>query len=267
MKSAWPAALAIFAAAAAPAAAQPPMRLAFDYAGSLNALHVTGEVKVLSLHVDETARAGDFATRAEMHSFGLLRALRPIDIATAATGPVAAGLPQPRAFEFTTLDKKQLRRVTLVWQPGRVLVTPPHHDDGDPPLTPAAELSASDPVTLFSRAVYARSGAELCARNWRFFDGAVVYELRFQPGGPVALGPADKALGLTAALRCQVRYTEVAGFRHRPGERRDEGLKSDIHVEFGQLGPAGPWIFVSMKADTILGYAKVQLTGVQVQRM
>ena len=35
----------------------------------------------------------------------------------------------------------------------------------------------------------------------------------------------------------------------------------------GQLGPAGPWIFVSMKADTILGYAKVQLTGVQVQRM
>jgi hypothetical protein len=243
------------------------MRLSFDYAGSLNALHITGEVKVLSLHVEETARPGDFATSAQMHSFGLLRALRPIDITTAAAGPVAQGLPQPRAFEFTTLDRKRLKRVTLAWRPGGVAVTPPHHDDGDPPLTAAAELSASDPVTLFSRAVYAPSGQALCARNWRFFDGAVVYELRFQPGGPAQLDPAERAMGLVAGVRCQVRYAEVAGFRHRPGDRRDEGLKSDIHVEFGQLGAGGPWIFVSMKADTILGYAKVQLTGVRMQRL
>jgi hypothetical protein len=264
MKPAW--AVLLCAAVAGPAAAQPPMRLAFDYAGSLNALHLTGEVKVLSLHVEETARAGDFATRAEMHSFGLLRALRPIDITTAATGPVAQGLPQPHAFAFSTLDHKRLRRVTLVWQRGGVLVTPPHHDDGDPPLTPAAELSASDPVTLFSRAVYAPSGAALCARNWRFFDGAVVYELQFQPGAPTPLTPDDRAMGLVGAVRCQVRYTEVAGFRHKPGESHDEGLKSDIHVQFGQLGAGGPWIFVSMKADTFLGYAKVQLTGVRLER-
>jgi hypothetical protein len=258
------AAALLFAAATSPA--QPPMRLAFDYAGSLNALHITGEVRVLSLHVEETARAGDFATSAEMHSFGLLRALRPVDITTAAAGPVAQGLPQPRAFEFTTLDRRRPKRVTLTWGPGGVVVTPPHHDDGDPPLTPAAELSAADPVTLFSRAVYAPSGAALCARNWRFFDGAVVYELQFQPGGPMELTPADRAMGVVAAVRCQVRYTEVAGFRHKPGEGHDEGLKSDIHVEFGQLGAGGPWIFVSMKADTFLGYAKVQLTGVRIQR-
>jgi hypothetical protein len=73
-------------------------------------------------------------------------------------------------------------------------------------------------------------------------------------------------MGLTAAVRCQVRYTEIAGFRHKPGESRDEGLKSDIHVEFGQLGPTGPWIFVSMKADTLLGYAAVRLTGVRLGR-
>jgi hypothetical protein len=265
MRSAWAAAVYL-GAVAAPAAAQPPMRLAFDYAGSLNALHVTGDVKVLTLHVDETARPGDFATRAEMHSFGLLRALRAIDITTRATGPVTAGLPQPHAFEFVTLEKRRLKRVTLVWQRSGVVETPPHHDDGDPPLTHAAELSASDPVTLFSRAVYAPSAAALCARNWRFFDGAVVYELQFQPGGPAPLDPKERAMGLVGGVRCQVRYTEVAGFRHRPGERRDEGLRSDIHVEFAQLGAGGPWIFVSLQADTLLGDAKVQLTGVRLAR-
>jgi hypothetical protein len=68
-------------------------------------------------------------------------------------------------------------------------------------------------------------------------------------------------------VRCEVRYAEIAGFRHRPGDRRDEGLRSDVHVVFGQLGPAGPWIFVSLTADTMLGSARVQLTAVRMQRL
>ncbi len=267
MKSASIAALLLAAASAAGAQPAQPMRLAFDYTGSLNALHLTGDIEVLTLHVDERAGAGGFATDAEMHDYGIVRLLRAIDITTHAIGPVAAGLPQPHSFTFDTLEHRRLKHVSLTWTKTGVVESPPHHDDGDPPLTPAVELTASDPVTLFSRAVYAPSGQALCARNWRFFDGAVVYELRFQAGGPTPVEPADRALGVTEAVRCEVRYTEVAGFRHKPGDKRDEGLKSNVHVTFGRLGAAGPWIFVSMKADTILGYAKVQLTGVRVQRL
>jgi hypothetical protein len=257
----------MLALAAAPGAAQPlPARYAFDYAGSLNALHITGDVKVLSLHVEERAGAADFTTNAEMHSYGVLRLLRAIDITTHATGPVREGLPQPHSFIFDTLEHGRMKHVSLTWTPVGVIEQPPHHDDGDPPLTPAVELTASDPVTLFSRGVYAPSGQAICARSWRFFDGAVVYELRIQAGGATPVAPGDRALGVTQEVRCEVRYAEIAGFRHKPGDHRDEGLKSTIHVVFGQLGPAGPWVFVSMNADTILGDARVQLTGVRVQR-
>ena len=69
---------------------------------------------------------------------------------------------------------------------------------------------------------------------------------------------------MTSAVRCRVRYVEVAGFVHRHGERRDEGLKSTVTAEFGRLGADGPWLLLSMKADTLLGYARVALSAVRV---
>ena len=252
---------------AAPAMAQPvaPMRLEFDYDGVLDALHLTGEVKVMSLHIVERAAQTDFETAAELKSFGLLAAIWRLDIRTDAHGPVAGGLPHPHFFEFTRYGKHgHPNRASLVWGAQDVAVTPPPHALGDPPPTPAQKLDAADPVTLFSRAAYADSGQALCARNWRFFDGSEVYELRFQSTGPADLSEADKARGFTRAVRCQVRYVEVSGFIHKPGDRRDEGLKSDIHAEFGQLGANGPWVFLSLKADTILGYARVRLRDMKL---
>ena len=255
-------------ASAAPAAAQPsaPLKLEFDYDGVLDALHLTGEVKVMTLHVVESAAQSEFQTAAELKSYGLLAAIWRLDIHTDANGPVAGGLPHPRFFEFTRFGKHGPKRAALVWGPDDVAVTPKPHALGDPPPTPAQKLDAADPVTLFSRAAYASSGQALCARNWRFFDGSEVYELRFQATGPAELSEADKARGFTRAVRCQVRYVEVSGFIHKPGDRRDEGLKSDIHAEFGQLGADGPWVFLSLRADTILGYAKVRLKDMKLEQ-
>jgi hypothetical protein len=253
---------------AAPAAAQPvaPLKIELEYDGVLDALHVTGELKVMTLHVVERAQPTEFQTAAELKSYGLLRALWRIDVATDANGPVDGGLPHPRFFEFTRFEKHGPRRASLVWGAQDVAVTPPPHALGDPPPTRAQKLEAADPVTLFSRAVYATSGQELCARNWRFFDGSEVYELRFQSTGPTELSDEDRARGFTSAVRCAVRYAEVSGFIHKPGDRRDEGLKSDIHAEFGQLGANGPWVFLSLKADTVLGYAKVRLRDLKLEQ-
>ena len=35
-----------------------------------------------------------------------------------------------------------------------------------------------------------------------------------------------------------------------------------IVARFGKVGADGPWVFVSLKADTFLGYAKIELTRV-----
>jgi hypothetical protein len=246
--------------------AQPgqPVKLELAYAGVLNALHLPGEVKVLTMQVVERAGPADYATGADIRTYGILKALKHVDIRTDAAGPVEAGVPQPHAFEFTTFEKKRANHVTLTWTKSDVLQTPRHRDGGHPPPTPALKLTASDPVTVFSRAVYAPDGPALCARNWRFFDGAQIYELQFQPPKAAELTPADRSMGLTAAQTCPVRYAEIAGFTHRPGDHHDDWLKSDIVARFGKLGDGGPWLFVSLKADTLLGYAKVALTGVKV---
>jgi Protein of unknown function (DUF3108) len=262
MKSAI-AALASAVALTTPAFAQPPapVKLEMAYAGVLNALHLPGEAKVLTMTVVERVGPTDFATGADIRTFGLLRALKHIDIRTDAAGAVEGGVPHPHAFEFTNTEPKRTKHVTITWTATDVLQTPPHKDGGHPPPTLAQKLGAADPVTVFSRAPYAVSGAALCQHNWRFFDGAQIYELQFQPGKAVLPTAAERALGLVAAEICPVRYAEIAGFTHRPGDHKEDWLSGDLIARFGKLGAGGPWIFVSLKADTFLGYAKIELTG------
>ncbi len=267
MRTALLAAAATLVAAlgAAPAGAQPPPRtLELSYSGLLNALHLTGDVKVLALHVVEQAGASHFATHAEMHSYGILRAFKRIDIRTAADGPVEAGLPQDHTFDFYETRKDGTEhRTLLTWERNAVVHTPPHRAFGNPPPTPAQELASSDPVTQISRLAYAAGGGTICGHSWRFFDGVQLYEL--QLGRPAADQPSarERSMGVTQTAACVVRYVEVAGFRHKPGA--DTGIHSAITARFGRLGGAGgPWIAVSMKADTLLGYAKMQLDTVRM---
>jgi hypothetical protein len=265
MKSAL-AALALAVLAATPAAAQPlrPVKVEMNYAGVLNALHLPGEMKVLTMTAVERAGATDWATGAVIQTFGLLRTLKHVDIRTSSTGPVEGGVPHPRAFEFTTVEPKRTKHVTITWTPSAVLQTPPHHDGGHPFPTPALKLTAADPVTVFSRTPYARDPAALCATNWRFFDGAQIYELRFLPGHGTPVEPAERAFGLTAAATCPVTYAEIAGFTHRPGDHKDDWLNGNMIARFGKVGADGPWVFISLKADTFLGYAKLELTSVKL---
>ena len=249
---------------ATPAVAEPaPVKIEMAYAGVLNALHLPGEVKVLTMTVVERVGAADYATGADIQTYGLLKALKHVDIRTDAAGPVEAGVPHPHAFEFTTFEGKKTKHVTITWTASGVLQTPPHKDGGQPPPTVAQKLGSADPVTVFSRAPYAADGPSLCARNWRFYDGAQIYELQFQPGKAADPSAAERAIGLTAAHVCPVRYAEIAGFTHRAGDHKEDWLKGDLAARFGKVGAGGPWIFVSLRADTFLGYAKIELTGVK----
>jgi hypothetical protein len=257
-------AAAALALVAAPATAQPPPRkLELSYSGSLNALHLTGDLKVLALHVSEQAGAAQFDTHADLHSYGVLRAFKRIDVWTASAGPVEAGLPRPHVFDFIETKKDgSKKRTVLTWQAGAVVSQPPHRPFGQPPPTMALELSASDPVTQMSRIAYAASGGAICGHSWRFFDGVQLYDLQLGPPQPDQPTARDKAMGVTQTAHCVVHYVEVAGFRHKPGA--DTGIRSEISARFGRLGPAGPWVALTLKADTLMGYAKVQLDTIHV---
>jgi hypothetical protein len=229
----------------------------------LNALHLTGEVKVLALHIVEQAGASHFDTHAEMHSYGILRAFKRIDIYTAAEGPVETGLPRGQTFDFIETKKDGSRKLTvLTWNKTEVVSQPPHKPFGNPPPTPAQEVAASDPVTQLSRIAYAASSGVFCGHSWRFFDGVQLYELQLSAAAPDQPTGRERAMGATQAVQCAVHYVEVAGFRHKPGA--DTGIRSAISVRFGRIGPAGPWLALTMKADTLMGYAKVQLDTVRL---
>lgn len=264
LAAAAPALAAVLALIAAPAGAQPPPRkLELSYSGSLNALHLTGDVKVLALHVSEEAGAVGFDTHADLHSYGILRAFKRIDVWTAAAGPVEAGLPRPHVFDFIETKKDGSRKRTLLtWMKDAVVSQPPHHPFGKPPPTMAQELSASDPVTQMSRIAYAAGSGTICGHSWRFFDGVQLYDLQLGPPAPDPPTARDKAMGVTESAHCVVHYVEVAGFRHKPGA--DTGIRSEITARFGRLGPAGPWVALALKADTLLGSAKVQLDTIHV---
>src|SRR5690242_10398261 len=118
-------AAAAIAALATPALAQPPARkLELSYSGVLNALHLPGEVKVLALHVVELAGPSRFDTHAEMHSYGLLRAFKRIDIRTVAEGPVENGAPRGHSFDFIEARKQGEKRTLMTWEPNRVVIAP-----------------------------------------------------------------------------------------------------------------------------------------------
>ena len=66
-------------------------------------------------------------------------------------------------------------------------------------------------------------------------------------------------LGLTGPFRCDVRFREVAGFHDLPTDPRNQGLQRPIEVDFAQVGSGGPWVISSLRAQTPLGWAVIEL--------
>ena len=252
------AALALALTPSARAQITAPIKITLAYDGRLNALHLPGSLKVLELHIAEHAAPADFTIDGTVKSYGLLRAFKLIDVRSVARGPVEKGMPQPSTFDYVSVDKDRTRRVSMTWTPDAVIVMPDQGDGGAVPPTPAQKLAAVDPLTLLARAAYAPSGDSLCKRSWPSYDGRELYELQVHDGEPAPLSDKYRAMGFTQAVRCAVRYVEIAGFKHKPGDKPGGGLKTVIHTEFGQYGANGPWTVLSMKADTILGYAQVE---------
>ncbi|HZC17251.1 MAG TPA: hypothetical protein VE309_10850, partial [Caulobacteraceae bacterium] len=224
--------LALFAALAAviagPAPAQPPapLQMSMDYDGTLYALNLL-PVKVLVIHADGRATPGGFKTAVSMKSYGILRALKRVDIVADSQGRTGAdGQAYPSAFSYIHHDGKRVRHVHVSWTPGDVLATstPPYSDLGKPAATLAQKLAAVDPLTQFVRIAVAPSAQAICSGPDRFFDGKQLYDLEFGRAEPSPLTDGDKAMGLVNGAQCTVRYIEVAGFSNKPTDKQNQGL-------------------------------------------
>ena len=251
-----------------PALAQPsaPLKMSMDYDGTLYPLNLV-PVKVLVMHADGHSMPGGYGADISMKSYGILRALKRVDIDAQTQGRTGEdGQAYPGAFSYIHHDGKRVRRVHVNWSAGDVQVasTPPFFDLGQPPATHAQKLAATDPLTQFVRVAVAAGPQAICRGPDRFFDGKQLYALDFGRAQPANLTSADKAMGLVHGAQCTVRFTEIAGFKPKPPDQRNQGLKGPITMVFAQVGADGPWVMANIHADTVIGYANIVLKKISV---
>ena len=246
---------------AAPAQAQTaaPMHLTLTYDGHLI-------FKVLEMRFEEQVTPDGFGASVRLNSSGILAAFKHFDISAVARGRDEGGQYRPGEFAYVNHDGKRIRHLEVMWGQGQVTMntTPPFSNLGEPPATTAQKLISADPVTQLVRLTLASSQAGPCNGDTHFFDGKQYYLLDLIPAEGGVLNDRAKAIGLMNPVRCTVKYREVAGFKPKPPEKRNGGLKGPITITFGQLGPRGPWVIAQMQAETPLGYANIVLRSAQL---
>lgn len=257
----------LFAAAglavlAAPAVAQTPssspgkFRMTLAYEGKLI-------VKVLDVSITQTADDNGFTSSAHLTSYGVLSAFKKINQTANSRGGVDRGLARPSAFSHRNLANPKGRKIDVRWSGGNVVTTavPAYGNLGKPPATPAQKLEAVDPLTGLMRLALSDRQAQLCTGTLKFFDGKQRYDLTFSGRSLPAQSAREKRLGLINPVRCAVTFREVAGFKPKPPEKRNQGLKNTT-ITFAQVGANGPWVLSSLTGGTPLGQASIELTRV-----
>jgi hypothetical protein len=244
-------------------AASAPFKLTAAYDGDLI-------IKVLDIHFEEQVGSSEYTGAASLRAYGVLAAFKKFDIKASAHGPLDRGQAQPGLFLYDNQDGERLRKVKVTWRPDAVTAvsSPPYGNLGDPPASNAQKLAAADPLTQITRITLAQSPDRVCSGDPGFFDGKQLYGVRFEPGEPLGLTPQQRALGMTSAVRCAVHYHEIAGFKavSAKKKKKTQGLRSAVVVTFGQIGQGGPWVILTVTADTLLGPAVIELKQLQISR-
>lgn len=247
--------LAFLSAGPAPAGSpDQEMHLQLGYDGRLL-------VKVLDIEVDARVDRTGFGAEAQLTSSGILALVKHIHQVASSQGRIEGGEARPGDFQTQNLGGKTHRRIHTVWRSGEVSMTaqPAFDNLGEPPASPQQKLAAADPLTQLIRLTLDGSREKTCSRSYLFFDGKQLYALDFGPAEDASLAAADQQLGLTAPFRCDVRYREVAGFKKKPPNKKNQGLKHPIELRFARLGTEGPLLITSLSAETPLGKAGIEL--------
>ena len=244
--------------AALPARAQDKdrdLRLHLDYTGRFS---VFG--KVLDAKVDERVDGGAFEADARLHSAGLLAILKQIEERATSRGRIVDGRARPGVFRYDNPGARKYRKVEIDWTDTAVTTVSsvPILFWGDPPASPAQKLEAADPLTQVMRMTLPARGPD-CRGSARFFDGKALYDLDFLDREAAARTGREKRLGLVDPVRCHVRFREVAGFKKKPAEQRNQGLKTPVALTFARLGASGPWLISAIETETNWGGASVEL--------
>lgn len=244
---------------AAPAGAQEPVHLSLRYDGNLF-------VKVLDVAIDQVLDGDHFSASAHIRTSGILALFRKLNLSAESQGRLENAVAEPRTFSYANIDGKKNRHVTALWSASDVETQsqPTYPNMGDPPATREQKLEAADPLTNLTRLALMPPGEKPCQGASHFYDGKQRYDLEYTYEGPSPVDRRERKLGLTSEVRCKLVYREVAGFKKKPVDQRNQGLRRDITLGIGRLGPQGPWVVSFLRAETFLGAAEIDLVDAKL---
>ncbi len=244
---------------ATPAAAQDQLHLSLNYDGSLF-------LKVLDVSIEQVLDGDGFSASAHIRTSGILALFRKLDLKAESQGRLENAVVLPKTFSYLNTDGKKNRHVTALWSAGDVTtLSQPHYPNmGDPPATREQKLEAADPLTVLTRITVLPPGQTPCQGVGQFYDGKQRYDIEYIYKGSAPAEARERHLGLTNTLRCGLVYREVAGFKKKPPDQRSQGLRRDVTIGLGRLGPGGPWVISFLRADTFLGAAEIDLVNVSM---
>ncbi len=251
--------MAVCPSAAAAQTGDSELTLSLGYDGRLL-------LKVLEINVEERSNSSGFGASARLSSWGILAAFKHVEERATSQGRIVDGAPRPETFDYQNLGGKTHRKVHTAWSDTDVAMTadPPFTGLGEPPATHEQKMSAADPLTALVRMTLNASRQTVCRRSYLLFDGKQLYALDFSNQRDMAQTGAESHLGLVNHFRCDVRFREVAGFKKKPPDKRDQGLQRPINVDFAQVAAGGPWVISSLHAQTPLGWAVIELKRLTV---
>lgn len=210
--------------AAAPAAADAPLRLTATYEITLAGLPAA------SAEIEAVFDGDAYDVHANTRTLGALDLLVHFRSAARTTGAIVDGEPRPlaHAAENRWRGKDRHVRLTYLAQGIEADVAPGAAQDDRDPVPEAMIPGAFDPITASLRLMReAASPAAPCALRVPVFDGRRRYDLVSEDGG------AEEGAGETGGGRvCKVALVSLAGRSRNPfWPRRKEPRAAEIRFE------------------------------------
>ena len=156
----------------------------------------------------------DIASVAE--TLGAISLLYDTRIESKSGGILESGGAQPATYRSESVFNGKERSIRMTYgEDGRIdlALTPEVEDDERDPVPESLWPDTVDPLSAFMAAGLAGQRGEACSGQQRVFDGRRRYDLIFTNTGTESLEATGFSIYGGEAIRCEVLFKRVAGFR------------------------------------------------------
>jgi hypothetical protein len=208
-------ALALSAAATAPAMAE-PLRALYSVRG--------GGMQVMQVEVFfDFDTPGRYAIRANWRTTGMARLFGSAEFSGGAEGRWAGNQAQPQRYTITGQYRGEPRQTVVDYPAGQPVlrVRLPQNDPEREPVPEAMQRNTTDQFTVLAQLTRLVAATGRCDDRSAIFDGARRVEMQMRTAGRDRLFPWSTAWH-GEAVRCAFTGQQIAGFKVEGSERERE---------------------------------------------